>query len=73
MAHPAGFEPTTPWFVANNRFGNAITGLAHQLLRIDKYSEMVVYLEQNLHLFVEAAALKNDLALEVPEDETEDK
>lgn len=48
---------------ADNRYGNALTSLAHKLVQIEKYKDMVPFLEENLHLFMEVSALKQDCEL----------
>ena len=55
---------------ADNRYGFALTTLAHKLLRVDKYKDMVLFLEDdaNIQKFLELQKLKDDIKLEVDEE-----
>lgn len=45
---------------ADNRYGNALTALAHEALRADKYKAMCDFIEAALPRFQELAALAAD-------------
>lgn len=49
---------------AEDRFGNALTALAHAAVLQDKYIMMGDFIERNLPRFVELAALQRDCKLE---------
>lgn len=57
---------------ADNRYGNALTSLAHQLVRIGKFKEMVEFLENHLEEFVKVQALKDDIPVTKDDDIIED-
>jgi CRP-like cAMP-binding protein len=54
---------------AEERYGNALTKLARQLVRVEKYTEMITFIEQNLPAFVELQALSEDRKLELSEED----
>jgi hypothetical protein len=49
---------------ANIRYGEALTKLAHELARMDKYKVIVDWLDENQARLAELAALKADMILE---------
>lgn len=53
---------------AEKRYGEAITGLAHELVRIEKYKDMIEFLEANLDRFAWARELREDRELENEDD-----
>lgn len=64
------FESATKY--ADNRYGNALTSLAHELLRVQKYRLMVEFLENNLGRFVEVQRFKDDIPLKDDDDEDDE-
>ncbi len=54
---------------ADNRFGDALTKLAHEILRVEKYADMTVFLENNLARFAALADLAKDRDCEPSEDD----
>ena len=50
---------------AENVYGSRLTSMAHRLVSIDKYVDMVTFLEQNLDAFAEISQWKEDIKLEV--------
>ena len=57
---------------ADERYGNALTKLAHELLRLDKYLTMSEFLDKNLSRFKELTELRADILVENPDPEGED-
>lgn len=57
---------------AERRYGCALTKLAHQACRIDKYIAMGEFIEENLDNFQDLARLREDIALENPAEEDND-
>lgn len=51
---------------AEERYGKALTDLAHKAVRVEKYVAMATFLEDNLAALVELKALKDDLQLAPP-------
>jgi hypothetical protein len=49
---------------AEKVYGEALSRLAHRAVRIDKYSEMQQFIEDNLPAFLELNALKSDMQLD---------
>lgn len=49
---------------ADRRYGELVTKLAHELVQIDKYSRMALFIDENLDRFVALKALKDDMQLE---------
>jgi len=49
-------------------YGNALSRLAHKLVQVEKYGQMMEALNANLPAFQELLALKADLQLENPEE-----
>jgi len=49
-------------------YGNALSRLAHKLVRLEKYAAMMETLNANLPAFQELLDLKADLQLENPEE-----
>ena len=45
---------------AENRYGAALTALAHEAVRIEKYAAMGDFIEANLPRFLELAKLSDD-------------
>lgn len=54
---------------ADERYGAALTKLAREAVQIDKYSTMLVFLENNLDAFAACVALREDRAIEPERDE----
>lgn len=54
---------------AEERYGKALTDLAHKAIRIEKYVAMAAFFEDNLALLVELKALRDDIQLAPPGDE----
>lgn len=54
---------------AEVRYGEALTQLAHKLVRCEKYTQMCEFLDANLDAFLQLKALKDDTVLEKGEDE----
>jgi hypothetical protein len=50
------------------RYGEPLSRLAHQLVRIEQYSDMTAFLDEHLAEFAELARIKEDLKLEPEED-----
>lgn len=58
---------------AERRYGDALTALAHQLVRCEKYQAICEYLDTNLGAFAALKALKDDhILVEQEEIEVED-
>lgn len=55
---------------AENRLGDAITKLANELVRIEKYSAMVTFIEANIERLHSLKALQEDAVLVDDEDQT---
>jgi hypothetical protein len=49
---------------AEKVYGEALSRLAHRAVRIEKYSEMQQFIEENLPIFLELHAAKQDIELE---------
>lgn len=49
---------------ANERYGSALTALAHRAIQQQKYTEMVTFIEENLAAFAELKALQEDIHVE---------
>lgn len=47
-----------------NLYGDPLSRLAHKLVQIDKYSDMVEFLDEHLPQLAELARIKEDLKLE---------
>lgn len=57
---------------ADVRYGEALTRLAHRCVQIDKYKDMLAFLDENEEAFAELRRLKADMTLENPDGEGED-
>lgn len=58
---------------ADQRYGNALTKLAGELVRIDKYLDMTNFIDENLSRFEELSRLKQDTVVEpMDEEQAED-
>lgn len=55
---------------AEERYGRALTELAHKAVRVEKYVAMAAFLEENLAAFVELKALRDDTQLAAAEEDT---
>ena len=49
---------------AERRYGDALTSLAHQAVRQEKYTQMVAFLDGNLDAFAALKALKADISFD---------
>jgi hypothetical protein len=49
---------------AEKRYGDALTALAHRLVRVEKYTAMCDFLDANIAEFVALEALKADCIME---------
>jgi F0F1-type ATP synthase delta subunit len=49
---------------AEDRYGAALTDLAHKAVRVEKYTAMLCFIEENLDAFVALRDLKADTGLE---------
>ena len=59
------------FYHANERYGRAVTNLAHRAVRQEKYTKMIAFIEENLAAFTELKALKDDTYVE-PTSSTDD-
>lgn len=57
---------------AEERYGNALTKLAHEVALIDKYTRAVDWIEANLSRFVELSCLSDDRQVTTSLDDDED-
>lgn len=53
---------------ADKRYGDALTRLAHEAVRMEKYAAMTEFIEANLYRFLMLSELRKDRKLE-PEDD----
>lgn len=49
---------------AEQRYGDALSRLAHRLIQCDKYGVMQAFIDETLDQFVALKALKDDITLE---------
>lgn len=54
---------------SENRYGDALTQMAHELLSVEKYPLMIEFLENNLGRFATISELKADCILPPAEEE----
>lgn len=48
---------------ADERYGEVVCKLAHELARLDKYTQFQQFVEENLPRFVQLSALKADMVV----------
>lgn len=46
---------------ADIRYGEALSALAHKIVRLEKYSAICEYIDRNLGMFIELQALRDDM------------
>ena len=49
---------------ADKRFGDLLTKLAHEMVRVEKYAAAIHWIQENLDRFEELKALKKDLEIQ---------
>lgn len=54
---------------ADDRYGCALTTMAHKLVKVEKYGAMIEFLEANLNDFAAIIALHEDIKLTNPEED----
>ena len=64
--HPTAHAATNH---AERRYGEALTSLAHQAVRQEKYTKMVDFIDGHLDAFAALKALKADISLEGSEND----